>query len=195
MPSRSFLAAALLALPLAFAGCLGATEEDSVEPAVVATEAMATLAVPVSHEGFFGSPVTACPVVVCVSASVFGATERWFPQDATGHFDAVELNMTWTPSSPLMESLSLGVVVCANECASQDDVSLMEFAFGPSPLSLSLADVTVAEGEEMYVYASMPGRTPLVYTAVATPQAFQIEGVMLRALGASAAEASDATEA
>lgn len=175
MPRHVVSIVAALLLMAGLAGCLAEPETPAAIDDAGHVVSVAPPPLAFSEEGSLALQALACPPVGCIGPGV-GGQERLWETDVAGDLAAVELTMTWEASSPLMEELALGIFTCGEVCESDADIIASEYAFGTSPLVLSLAGFPVGPGETLYVFASPPGRTPLVYSAVTTPQAFLIEG-------------------
>jgi len=136
--------------------------------------------IPVAFDGNMGAGALACAVVVCQGLSPVGS-ERIFATDAVGLVD-VALTMTW--DAPPTERMVFGVFTCEKDaCRSDADLTLIEYAYGTSPLALELEGVKVAEAGDLFVFANVG---PLVsggmaYASLTTPRAFHVEGTLVEA--------------
>lgn len=146
--------------------------------------APAPVVVPLSFEGSMPHFVQPCAWTgatggFCQVVSHGEAFRNRFEVEETGNATALRLTLTWTPSSPLMERLSVSF-----HSFTEDEFVEHARAFGTSPLVLELgAPVHLPEGwtHRLGVGASYSGVAPLVASAgayVGTEQAFTLEGTL-----------------
>lgn len=166
----------LVALALFSAGCFGSTAEVEETPAAVEAEPLPA-EVPIALDGAMALNVVACPVVTCVGRSLVGGDDRFFEQQVSGNLSRINLTATWTPSSPLTESLYFGVFTCTDPCDTDATITQEVYVEGPSPLTLEATDFVVPEGERFFIFAWTAFAAPLpVYATATTPQEFHVGG-------------------
>ncbi|MGQ0536245.1 MAG: hypothetical protein ACT4PT_09250 [Methanobacteriota archaeon] len=215
MSDRTIVALALI--PLLLSGCLGASEPaDELTETTLPSEAApadgaaaapapeaptaATPAEPATPpappvpvelafawDGALASAARACAPMdgECVETGDMGdhMTDPEFAGSPVGG----KLTLTWTPSSPLMESLRFGVVGMI-----MNDDGTMEHGYanvvdGMSPLEVDLTGMTLAENEMLHVFVWAPSRVPGANVHANSEQAFHVEGAFLVLPGAAGA--------
>lgn len=175
---RLLLGLSLLVLPLALAGCMTPAAAPEAPIAPDAETEPGPTEVPVSLDGFFGLDVVYCGETSCDWLVNTLYQDRWLPLETSGNLTAVNLTATWTPSSPLMERLALGIATCEKEgCYTRSEATTAVYVEGSSPLTLQLDAFPVEPGQTVYVVMVVTEEQPAPVW-LTTPQDFHIEGAL-----------------
>lgn len=166
---RSLFTLAILAL---LAGCVApgaAPADDSVAPATAAPTAAAATEQPFAFDGDFGPGLVACGPGTCTGLS---PGKRWTDLDLDGTLTGANLTLTWTATTPAMQKLRLGI-----SWGDEKDRQY-EIAEGPSPVVLSLADLSIAPEDAPFVWVWAVTPVPMGVATATTPQTFHVEGTL-----------------
>lgn len=183
---------ALLVL-LLLAGCADPPAAD-VPEASTATQAPAAtmdnatpaaplpLSVPVNLDGNLGSFVHYCvfPAGQCDTQEAIPGNADVYFEHAAANFTGLDLNLTWTASSPATQTLALGFMVmadCPGCSTSYEEVT------GTSPLHASLSGekVPLNATARVHIYVYNPTSFQLLpggagYTFTSVDEAFNLAG-------------------
>lgn len=161
----------IVALVLAFAGCV---EQPAAETSNAAGSTLGDLVAntttPVAFDGEFGPGLFVCgPVIQCTLGMGTGY-RLGSDLEHDANVTAVNLTMSWSAASPLMETLRLGITIGEGEAAEY------KFVDGPSPLVLDATGLEVGPDDKLRMWAWLPSLLPVAEAYVTTPQAFKVEG-------------------
>lgn len=172
-------------IAILFSGCLDGDKpgpQDSSLPLVSTTPP--PIDVPISWQGKIDAGIEACvfysPVTFCTFLLPHGDTVKEFPLNGT--VSAVNVTLTWTASSALMERLILTAYE-GEDCSAEEGAvgcSLylaIDSVEGTSPLKLSIPNANLTKDDRLVFEVESPNRAPSpAYAVVNTEQPFQLEG-------------------
>jgi hypothetical protein len=120
-----------------------------------------------------------------------GGENSWIEADYEGVLRSADLTLSWeatTPATGEMYLYLLGVRSCGDNCFETDDTTYRASASGSSPVTLSAADITLTEGETLWIHVGVVRPTPSVPAPFfySLEQPFSIDGVLVAMVNATA---------
>lgn len=140
------------------------------------------LSVPVAFDGNLGSSAHSCvfPAGQCVTQVVVAPDANVFVEHPGANFTGLDLNLTWTATSPATQTLALRFMVMA-DC--EGCSTLYEEVTGTSPLRATLSgeNVPLNATTRVHLFVYNPAGLQVVpggagYTFTSVDESFRLEG-------------------
>lgn len=184
---RTTILLSLALAAVALSGCLGdqgstgrlapTSDQPSAPP-----DGWTRETTPIDWEGNLGTWACAPMGANTCGGTGLGDGDSWHPIEPGGRGQRIALTLTWEPSSPLTEELTLSVAPytsCGDGCYSTSGGYAA--VDGPSPLVLDLEDIAL-EGEQLGYIIYVDGATWIqedpVFAGASHHQPFHVEGTL-----------------